>query len=98
MAFKKLKIFLFLLLTLNLCQNANSELKLTVDHVMPKSRGGEKSWTNLVTACKKCNQKKGCRTPKECGMIPICKPTRPKTSILKTTNKISDLWKNYLWE
>ena len=71
---------------------------LTVDHVFPKSRGGEKSWTNLVTACKKCNQKKGCRTPKECGMIPIRKPTKPKTSILKTTTNISDLWKNYLWE
>ena len=72
--------------------------KLTVDHVLPKSRGGKKSWTNLVASCKKCNQKKGCRTPSECGMIPIRQPTRPKTTILKNTNQISDLWKNYLWE
>jgi len=80
------------------CSKVFPTEKLTVDHVLPKSRGGKKSWTNLVAACKKCNQKKGCRTPKECGMIPIHKPTRPKTNILKTTNKISDLWKNYLWE
>jgi 5-methylcytosine-specific restriction endonuclease McrA len=72
--------------------------KLTVDHVMPKSRGGKKSWTNLVAACRSCNQKKGCRTPQECGMIPIRKPRKPKTNILKTTKKINDLWKNYLWE
>ena len=80
------------------CSKVFSTESLTVDHVIPKSRGGEKSWTNLVTACKKCNQKKGCRTPKECGMIPIRQPTKPKTSILKTTTKISKLWKNYLWD
>jgi 5-methylcytosine-specific restriction endonuclease McrA len=50
---------------------------------LPKSRGGEKSWTNLVAACKKCNQKKGCRTPQECGMIPIRQPKRPKTTYIK---------------
>ena len=72
--------------------------QLTVDHVIPKSRGGEKSWTNLVAACKKCNQKKGCRTPQECGMIPIRKPTKPKVTILKTATQVNDLWRNYLWE
>jgi len=80
------------------CSQIFSTDKLTIDHVVPKSRGGEKSWTNLVAACKKCNQKKGCRTPYECGMIPIRQPKKPKTSILKTTNYISELWKNYLWE
>tara|TARA_B100001123_G_scaffold445065_1_gene595667 strand:+ start:2234 stop:2737 length:504 start_codon:yes stop_codon:yes gene_type:complete len=80
------------------CSKVFTTDKLTVDHIMPKSRGGEKSWTNLVTACKKCNQKKGCRTPSECGMIPISPPKRPKRSILKTTTYVSDLWKNYLWE
>ena len=80
------------------CSKVFPAEKLTVDHVFPKSRGGEKSWTNLVAACKKCNQKKGCRTTKECGMIPIRQPTKPKTNILKTTKQINDLWKNYLWE
>ena len=71
--------------------------KLTIDHVFPKSRGGEKTWTNLVTACKKCNQKKGNKTPKESGMIPIRKPVKPKTTILKNINKINEVWKTYLW-
>jgi 5-methylcytosine-specific restriction endonuclease McrA len=80
------------------CAKAFPTEKLTIDHLIPKSRGGGNNWTNLVAACKKCNQKKGCRTPKECGMIPIRNPTKPKTSVLKTTTVISELWKNYLWE
>ena len=80
------------------CSRVFSTEKLTVDHIIPKSRGGAKTWTNLVASCKKCNQKKGCRTPQECGMIPIRQPKRPKTTILKTTNQISHLWKDYLWE
>jgi len=87
----------------NICQYCAKSFpseKLTVDHLMPKSRGGPKSWKNLVTACKRCNQRKGNKTPQECGMIPIRKPYKPKISALKTTakNQISDLWKIYLWE
>ena len=85
----------------NICQYCGNKFaieKLTVDHLIPKSRGGQNTWTNLVAACKKCNQKKGCRTPCECGMIPINKPVKPKTNILKTTTKINELWKNYLWD
>jgi 5-methylcytosine-specific restriction endonuclease McrA len=87
----------------NTCQYCLKVLptdKLTVDHILPKSRGGPKSWKNLVAACIKCNQKKGNKTPQESGMIPIRKPLKPKISILKTvgTNQVSELWKNYLWE
>ena len=73
--------------------------KLTMDHVLPKSRGGKNTWENLVAACMKCNQKKGSRTPQESGMIPLKKPVRPKANILRTVSKsqISELWKNYLW-
>lgn len=73
--------------------------KLTMDHVIPKSRGGKNTWENLAAACMKCNQKKGSRTPKESGMIPLKKPIRPKADILRTVkkNQISELWKNYLW-
>ena len=81
------------------CGNYFSTDKLTMDHVIPKSRGGKNTWENLVAACKKCNQKKGSRTPQESGMIPLKKPIRPKANILRTVkkNQISDLWKNYLW-
>jgi len=41
---------------------------LTVDHVLPRSRGGETSWENCVSACTECNQRKADRTPKEAGM------------------------------
>ena len=70
-----------------------------MDHVIPKSRGGKNTWENLVAACKKCNQKKGSRTTKESGMIPLKKPIRPKANILRTVkkNQISELWKSYLW-
>jgi len=40
---------------------------LTIDHVMPKSRGGQNIWTNCVTACRPCNHRKGNRTPEEAG-------------------------------
>lgn len=40
----------------------------TVDHVLPKSRGGQNSWANLVAACRPCNDRKGARTPVEARM------------------------------
>lgn len=51
--------------------------ELTVDHVFPKSKGGEDSWTNLTTACIKCNNFKGDRTPEEADMKLQRKPVRP---------------------
>ncbi len=81
------------------CANYLPSDKLTMDHVLPKSRGGQNTWENLVAACTKCNQKKGSRTTKESGMHPLKKPIRPKANILRTIgkNQISELWKEYLW-
>ena len=66
---------------------------------MPSSRGGKNTWLNLVTACKKCNQKKGDKTPDEAGMSLVRPPFKPKTSVLRTVKKsqINPIWKNYLW-
>ncbi|MEO1008856.1 MAG: HNH endonuclease [Planctomycetota bacterium] len=50
---------------------------LSVDHVLPRARGGGDSWENLVTACIRCNAAKGDRTPSEAGMPLIKKPRRP---------------------
>ena len=50
---------------------------LTVDHVLPRSRGGRTAWTNLVTCCDQCNARKGNRTPAEAGMRLIRRPGRP---------------------
>ncbi len=52
-------------------------VELTLDHVIPKSRGGESTWENLVAACKTCNTKKGNRTPEEAGMRLLRKPRAP---------------------
>lgn len=65
---------------LNTCQYCGStpgRSDLTVDHVIPRSRGGEHSWQNLVTACRHCNQKKGSQTPEEALMQLIRKPYEP---------------------
>jgi 5-methylcytosine-specific restriction endonuclease McrA len=50
---------------------------LTVDHVVPRSRGGKHNWENLVTACTRCNQKKGSLTPEEASMQLIRRPFEP---------------------
>ena len=59
---------------------------LTIDHVTPKSKGGDSSWTNLVTACAKCNSKKGNRKPNECNMPLFNKPKRPRRLELHVCN------------
>ena len=50
---------------------------LTLDHVIPRSRGGGDTWENLVAACVRCNVKKGNRTPKEANMPLRSQPRRP---------------------
>lgn len=59
------------------CANTFNKAELTRDHVLPKSRGGEDSWTNLVTSCTECNHKKGARTPKEANMPLVYVPYVP---------------------
>ena len=53
----------------------NSE-NATVDHVIPRCRGGKHEWGNVVTCCLKCNRKKGNKTPHEANM-PLCKTPKP---------------------
>lgn len=50
--------------------------ELTLDHILPKSRGGASSWENLGSACYSCNNAKGSRTPEEAGM-PLLRIPRP---------------------
>ena len=55
---------------------------LTIDHIIPRSRGGLDSWDNVAAACLRCNVKKGDRTPKEAGMPLNCNPRRPMSHVL----------------
>ncbi len=54
---------------------------LTLDHVIPRSRGGKETWDNMITACLRCNVKKGNRTPREAEMSLSYPPRRPYSSL-----------------
>jgi 5-methylcytosine-specific restriction endonuclease McrA len=54
---------------------------LTLDHVVPRSRGGGDTWDNLVAACVRCNVRKGNRTPEEASMQLLSRPRRPHSSL-----------------
>jgi 5-methylcytosine-specific restriction endonuclease McrA len=54
----------------------------TIDHVLPRSRGGANSWTNTVAACARCNGRKGDRTPAESGMRLQIEPAAPTWAVL----------------
>jgi len=86
-----------------ICQYCGSKFpktQLTMDHVLPVVQGGGKSWENIVTACKPCNQRKGGRTPAEASMRLIRKPRRPTwlpTSQVQLGVSLSpERWKVYL--
>ena len=80
------------------CQYCGATRNLTLDHVLPRSRGGDSGWTNLLTACSRCNHKKGDRTPEEANMPPRQKPRRPTlTSFLRASaGHVDDAWQLYL--
>lgn len=59
------------------CQYCGNPANLTIDHVIPLSRGGRTTWDNVVTACRSCNGRKGNRTPEEAGMLLRTVPRRP---------------------
>ncbi|MBI3736097.1 HNH endonuclease, partial [Candidatus Sumerlaeota bacterium] len=50
---------------------------MTIDHIIPRSRGGKSTWENVTLACTNCNTRKGDRLPAECGMHPLTQPKRP---------------------
>jgi len=73
--------------------------QLTLDHVLPKSRGGRKTWENIVTACKSCNQRKGNRTPAEARMRLRRPPYRPRYVALvwlKAPTRRNPVWEKYI--
>ena len=57
-----------------------NKTKLTIDHIIPKSRGGKDSFENCVAACRECNNRKGNRTPREAGMTLRGQPYQPTIS------------------
>lgn len=87
------------------CQYCGASSKLTIDHVIPKSRIKEfnltkqqmNSWENMTTSCQKCNNKKDNKTPKEAGMKLTKKPKRPTHSLIGVqVKKPRPTWDVYL--
>lgn len=74
--------------------------KLSYDHVIPRARGGQTTWENIVTACKRCNLKKGHHTLQQAGMKLLKKPARPKSlplvQPLALPREVPELWLPYL--
>jgi 5-methylcytosine-specific restriction endonuclease McrA len=63
--------------TCQYCGNQFPQGALTLDHVVPASKQGPKNWTNVVTACRSCNQKKANHTPSSANMPLLSEPVRP---------------------
>jgi len=59
------------------CGEQFERLALSRDHVIPRAQGGRDIWTNVVTACKRCNHRKGARTPEEANMPLLAVPFEP---------------------
>ncbi len=76
------------------CGESHNTKDLTFDHVIPKSRGGRTSWTNIVTACRPCNTIKGHKMPADCRMYPITEPVQP--SIFELQDKGRKFPPNFL--
>lgn len=75
--------------TCQYCGTYQKPATITIDHVIPKSKGGLDNWDNLVAACKKCNHKKGNKVLKDSGLKLLRKPRRPVWSDLIHDNRRS---------
>lgn len=86
-----------------LCQYCGERQELTFDHVVPRSRGGRTTWSNVTTACASCNLLKGGRTLRGAGMYPAQMPYKPTTDELMKKgrlfppNYLHDSWRDHLY-
>ena len=85
------------------CQYCGSDDDLTFDHLIPRSRGGQTTWINVVAACSGCNLRKGNLTPQQARMFPRQHPFAPtvhqlhRNGRLFPPNYLHDSWLDYLY-
>ena len=104
--FNRRNIFVRDQYTCQYCGAKPPGVELTIDHIIPRSRGGRTVWENVVLACTNCNTRKGSRLPAECGMPPLRTPKRPSwIAALHSIHLTSDnrsLWQKFVdiayWE
>jgi 5-methylcytosine-specific restriction endonuclease McrA len=82
------------------CGTQPGKACLTIDHVVPRSRGGDTVWENVVTACGVCNRRKGNRTPEEAGMYLLRQPGRPRYLAITLLAGASapKVWDKYMYQ
>lgn len=74
-----------------------SKSDMTIDHILPKSRGGKDTWTNTACSCPRCNHRKGDRLPHEAGMRMLWEARRPRTNyIVVEFGNEHESWKRYI--
>ncbi len=84
------------------CQYCGTSAReLTIDHVVPKRHGGGSQWENLVACCRRCNTKKGDKSPEKVGMKLLRAPRRPRYTPYISLNKYvagarHAVWRDYL--
>ncbi|MGE4372176.1 MAG: HNH endonuclease [Xanthobacter sp.] len=85
------------------CQYCGSRDDLTFDHLIPRARGGQTTWENVVTACSPCNLRKGSAMPADIGMWPAQMPYPPSIQDLHQNgrqfppNYLHESWLDYLY-
>jgi len=79
------------------CQYCGNRAE-SIDHVIPRSRGGEHVWENVAAACRPCNLRKRDRTPDEAGMRLARRPATPRELawVVVAVGRVPDSWKPYL--
>ena len=85
--------------TCQYCGMPACKAKLTIDHILPRSQGGETTWENVVTACGACNRRKGNRLPEEAGMSLRSQPGRPRylALTLLAGPRAPEVWGKYMY-
>jgi 5-methylcytosine-specific restriction endonuclease McrA len=80
------------------CQYCGSRAQLTVDHVIPRSKGGGSTWENIVAACAPCNRRKGDALARQVGMTLARSPRTPNPDIFiqVASPTIPSTWRQYL--
>ena len=86
--------------TCQYCYKKFSDKKLTIDHVVPLSKGGKHEWTNVVTACSVCNNRKGDKSPEKANLRLLNRPEKPRwlpnRDLDLEGNRLPIAWRPYL--